>query len=229
MRRDDTLSPELKEALCRTMEWEYADLPDPETLEYDYTFSPEFEERMKKIIPLAGYTYVSVGRHRLRRAVAIALIAIMIFAMTTGAIAIQRAYVKWNENNNEDYGTMDVTFDIDDPNQTLGEFRFMKPETPEGYTIETEMKYGSMEYEIQYTGEDGSVIYYVQSGGVDSMGLGIDNEDAELEEVVINGYKGYSYIKKGNAGLFWTDGVSFYQLLGTCEMGVLERMAETIK
>lgn len=229
MRRDDTLSPELKEALCRAMEWEYADLPDPETLEYDYTFSPEFEERMKKIIPLAGYTYVSVGRHRLRRAVAIALIAIMIFAMTTGAIAIQRAYVKWNENNNEDYGTMDVTFDIDDPNQTLGEFRFMKPETPKGYTMEAETKYGDVQYEIQYTGQDGTLIYYFQSGDVASMGLGIDNEDAELEEIVVNGFKGYSYIKKGNAGLFWSDGISLYRLLGTCELSILEEMAASIK
>ena len=223
------LSPQLKEALARAMELEYADLPDPDQLDYEYTFSNAFEERMRKIIPMAEYTYVSVGRHRLRRAVAIALIAVMILAMTAGAIAVQRALVQWNETNNEDYGTLDVTFDIDDPNQTLGEFRFIKPETPEGYTIEAETKYSDTEYEIQYTGEDGTIIYYIQSGEIDSMGLGIDNEDADLTEVLINGYKGYSYIKKGNTGLFWSDGSSLYRLLGTCELNVLEKMAVSIK
>lgn len=229
MRREDTLSPELTAALTRAMELEYADLPDPGHLDYEYTFSSEFEKRMAKIIPMAGHRYVSVGRHRLRRAVVIALIAVMILAMTAGAIAVQRALVHWNETNNEDYGTLDVTFDIEDPNQTLDEFHFIKPETPEGYTIDSEMKYGSMEYEIQYTGEDGTVIYYAQSGAVDSMGLSIDNEDADFQETIINGYKGYAYNKKGNVGLYWSDGTSFFQLLGTCEMSVLEKMAVSIK
>ena len=146
------LNPQLKAALARAMELEYADLPDPDQLDYEYTFSEAFEERMRKIIPMAEYTYVSVGRHRLRRAVAIALIAVMILAMTAGAIAVQRALVQWNETNNEDYGTLDVTFDIDDPNQTLGEFRFITPETPEGYTIDSEVKYENVQYEIQYSG-----------------------------------------------------------------------------
>ena len=229
MRREDTLRPELTAALTRAMELEYADLPDPGYLDYEYTFSSEFEKRMAKIIPMAGHRYVCVGRHRLRRAVVIALVAVMILAMTAGAIAVQRALVHWNETNNEDYGTLDVTFDIEDPNQTLGEFRFIKPETPERYTIDCEVKYENVQYEIQYSNADGTLIYYIQSADVASMGLGIDNEDSSLQETVINGYSGYAYRKKGNTGLFWSDGISFFQLLGTCELDVLEKMAVSIK
>lgn len=221
-------SEELRAALCSAMDLEFSGFPDLKELHYEYKFSAEFERQMKRICRMADHVYVSVGRHRLRRAVVVALVAAMIFAMTAGAIAIQKLYVRWNEVDNLEDGTIDVTFDIEDPNQTAGEFRYIKPETPAGYIIESEMKYSDTEYEIQYSGEDGTVIYYVQSGDIDSTEVGIDNEDADYQKIIVNGYDGYSYKKAGNCALIWSDGTSLYQLIGTCELVVLEEMAKKI-
>ena len=216
----------LKAAACSAMDYEYAKYPDPNDLDYEYQFSDNFNREMERICRKANYVYVSVGRHRLRRAAVVALIAAMIFAMTAGAIAVQKLYVRWNETENAEDGTIDVTFEVEDPNQTAGEFTFIQPKTPEGYIIESEMKYSDTEYEIQYSGSDGTVIYYMQSGGVDSTEVGIDYEEADYQKIAVNGHEGYSYEKAGNSALIWSDGISLFQLIGTCELNVLEEMAK---
>lgn len=123
---------------------------------------------------------------------------------------------------------MDVTFEVEDPNGLTKEFRHIKPETPEGYRIVAENK-SDHGYDIEYEGEDGSVIYYSQSGAIESMDLSIDSEDSNLQEAEINGYHGYSSFKYGTYALTWSDGIYLFDLAGTCDSGVLDKMAETIK
>lgn len=216
---------ELRTALTHAMELEYAKYPDPDELDYEYWFSDEFEKKMKKIRKMPKQTYVSFGRRRLRLLTAVALIAVMLCAMTAGAVAGQRLYVKWNETVNDEDGTLDITFDIDDPNQAASDFRFVKPQTPEGYHIESEVEHSSTEYEVQYVGKDGSVIYYTQSGKADSTQAKLDT-DSDYNKIWINGYEGYSYEREGNSALIWSDGVSFYVIIGTCDLNILKKMVE---
>lgn len=84
----------LESALKKAMEYEYRDVPEPEQLDYEHCFSEEFEKQMKDICGMAERQYVSIGRRRVKRAVVVALVAVMILAMTAGAIAIQRIWVK---------------------------------------------------------------------------------------------------------------------------------------
>ena len=218
----------LAAALRDAMEQDYNWLPESPAFVPEHHFSKSFERNMLRILPMAGCRYVTIGGRQLRRAFLVALIAVMILDMTAGAVAVQRALVNWNENQNEEQGTLDVTFDIDDPNNTAGEFRYMKPETPEGYEVVTEEKIFDFEYYIEYLSEDGKVIYYSQSAAVENMSLSLDNEDADFYEVTVNGYKGYGYSKLGNNALTWSDGISLFDLTGTCEMEILQDMAKTI-
>lgn len=219
----------LESALKKAMEYEYRDVPDPEQLDYEHCFSEEFEQSMKGICSIAEQPYVRIGRRRVRRAVVVALVAVMILAMTAGAIAFQKIWVKWNTSQNDDAGTMDVTFEIDDPNNQMKGFQYVKPVTADGYIITSEVKHSKTLYEIQYENSiDGTAIYYLQSGSVDTTDIAIDNENAEFQEILINGFTGYFYSKNGSNALIWSDGVSLYQLMGTCDMGILEKMAETI-
>ena len=136
------MEDKLKMALAEAMPIEYQDVLEPENLCYEYTFSAEFEGALEKIIKSADYKYVSVGSRRIRKALAVALIAAMIMAASVCAVAAGRAVVRWNETQNDKAGTLDVTFDVDDPNGTAGEFSYIKPETPEGYEIVREEKMG---------------------------------------------------------------------------------------
>lgn len=199
---------------------------DPET--YDYAFSGEFTEQMRRIFVMADRQYVSVGRRRIRRAAALALAAALIMVTAACGVAVTKPLVKWLTSENEEQGTMDVTFEVEDPDGLTKEFRHIKPETPEGYRIVTEDK-GRTDYYIEYEGEDGTVIYYIQSLGIDSMGLSVDNENADFSEIEISGYKGYSYSKAGNNAMIWTDGTSLFQIIGTCRMELVEEMVKSIR
>ena len=133
---------EFQRVLKEALEERYADIPDPDELEYEYTFSPRFERRMKRMIRNfdrirskaqreAAHTevaqqnrrkigrldsersmqYVTLGRHTMRRAVAIALAATLILALAACAI---RFAIIWHETTNEKQGTLDVTFELED-------------------------------------------------------------------------------------------------------------------
>ena len=218
----------LKGALAEAMAEEYGWVPEPEMLAAEHKFSSEFEKRMKKIFQSAEYRYVGIGRRRIRRAAALALIVALLLAMTAGAVAIQRILVTWNETQNEEAGTLDVTFSVEDPNGLAGEFRYRKPDTPAGYEIVREEK-NIQFYYIEYADSEGNSISYSQQGGIETMGLSLDNEDADFHEITINGYKGYSYSKAGVNALTWTDGNTLYDIGGTCDMDLIWEMAESIK
>lgn len=222
----------LRQAAQAAVSKQYAWVPDPEKLDYEYVLSRSFEKKLKKRIRKTlkeeNPDYIHVGRFRMRRAVAVALIVALIMVMTACAVAVQRIIAYWNETQNEESGTLDVTFDIDDPNGLSKEFQFVRPETPDGYEIMHEETFSNAEYEIEYRDVGKNVIYYSQSDNVDTMSIGIDNEDADFKEEDINGNKGYTYSKKGYNALIWTDGVALYQLSGTCTMDILWNMALSI-
>lgn len=221
MKRD--FDNELRTALCDAMELEYSKYPNAENFNYEYQFSADFERKMEEVCQMAEHVYVSFGRHRLRLLAAVALIAAMLITMTAGAIAGQKLYVKWNEKINAEDGTMDITFNVDDPNQVGGKFKIIKPEAPEGYHIESETQYSATECEIEYADEEGHVIYYSQGGNVAATGLKMDIE-ADYGEIEVNGYKGYFYKKAGCNSLLWSDGVSLFQIIGNCDMETLKKM-----
>lgn len=226
------MNENLRAALREAMTLEYDWVPEPENLNYEADFSPKFEKKMKKLLRRMkegdASVYVHIGGRTIRRAFLVALIAALIMAMTAGAIAIQRALVHWHETQNEEAGTLDVTFEVEDPNGLMEEFRYKKPETPTGYEIVDEQKQGSSYYEIQYENPEGKIIFYSQNGSVSTTGLGLDNEDANFQKVEINGYKGYSYSKSGTNALTWTDGMALYDIGGTCEMEVLWEMVRSL-
>lgn len=224
----DWIRDSLKGALAEAMAEEYDWVPEPETLEYTHAFSPDFEKKMEAAACAAERSYVSVGHHRIRRAVAAALIAALILAMTAGAVAIQRILVTWNETQNDEAGTLDVTFDVEDPNGQTGEFRYMKPQPPEGYEVVREEK-NVEKYYIEFENEEGLFVSYLQQGGIEAMGLSMDNEDAAFKETYINGYKGYAYSKSGVNALTWADGICLFDIGGNCDMETLWQMAESIK
>ena len=216
-----------RRALAEVMEQDFRDIPNTSELEYNYEFSERFEEKMRKIAGYADYGYVSVGRRRIRRTLAVMLAVLTLIGATAGAIAIQRAIVHWNEVQNDETGTLDVTFDVEKPNGEKAEFAYIKPETPKGYEIVSEEKYKQY-YSLEYKDREGKIIMYSQSGEIENMGLSIDNENAEFEEVIIDGYKGYSYSKLGNNMLIWTDGRYLYDITGTCNTDTLYDMAKSV-
>ena len=61
------------------------------------------------------------------------------------------------------------------------------------------------------------------------MGISIDNENNELQEITLNGYRGYIAQKGKNSHIIWTDGISCFELFGNVDKALLIKIAETVK
>lgn len=215
-------------ALYEALEIEFSWLENFENPDEKHTFSPEFEKNMKKIFNIPEYTYVSVGRRRIRKSLLAVLVALFIIFATGCAAVAGYLIINWHETQNSSQGTLDVTFDVENGNLNNTDIQRIAPKTPKGYYITDKQQDETTNY-IEYTNDEGHIIYYSQDSDVTNMSLSIDNENADFKETVINGYKGYSYEKEGVSELIWTDGVYLYILQGTCEMELLEKMSTEIK
>ena len=190
----------------------------------EYQFSTQFESSMKTIIPKAEFTYVSVGKKRIRKTVLAALIALLAIAITGCAVAVHYI-VEWHEEQNSKQGTLDVTFEFDE-NQVPDSTVTTLPATPAGYTISEEYNDNSSCIIVYSDSQANQIIYSHNS--IENMDISIDNEDAVFELTTINGCKGYSSSKDGTNALYWASGTYFYELQGTCDMDILWQMAESM-
>ena len=247
---------EFQRVLKEALEERYAYIPDPDELEYDYTFSPRFERRMKRMIrnfdrirskarkeaaraeaeqqhshrrgyadPGGNVQYVTFGRHTMRRAVAIALAAALILALAACAI---RFAIIWHETNNEKQGTLDVTFELEDPAGAYKEFQYMKPMIPSGFEIVNEYQENQV-YNIEYRSiADEKQIIYSQSGGVENAGISIDNDDDSFKKIKINNYDGYCIAEEDYSFIGWSDGISFFAITSNTAFETILELAESL-
>ena len=248
---------EFQRVLKEALEERYAYIPDPDELEYDYTFSPRFERRMKRMIrnfdrirskaqreaaraeaaqqnrrkigrldSERSMQYVNFGRYTMRRAVAIALVAALILALAACAV---RFAIIWHETNNEKQGTLDVTFELEDPVGAAEAFAFKEPTVPEGYVRTVTFQKNDIQ-EIEYEDiENGKIVYYGQSPVSENMSLSIDNEPESFAPISIHGNKGYSVEEPTYSYIIWSDGVSLYRLTGNIPLEKIKSIAESIQ
>ena len=227
MSRDTNTDDRIKRAAQEALDTKYSWAEDWDDAASDHEFSEAFLKKMDKTCRAAEHSYVSLGRFRMRRAAAAALIAAILMVLAGCTYAVTQAVIHWDEAQNDSNGTLDVYFDIDDPDSNLTDKGLRKPDTPEGYEIVSEEKddtYLIIEYR---KGDKG--ISYSQQGGVESIGLSIDNDDPGFKEITVNGYKGYSSHDEYGCFMTWSDGIYLYNIGGSCSMDTLEEMAESIK
>lgn len=211
----------LESALTSEFSW----LDDFENPYSEYQFSAQFESNMKTIIQKAEFTYVSVGKRRIRKTLLVALIALLAIAITGCAVAIHYI-VEWHEEQNVHQETLDVSFELDGERPANPD-SITLPKTPAGYTI-TEEYNDDFSYIIIYTDSQENQIIYSHCNDVENMSVSIDNEDADFKETIINGCKGYTSSKEGINALYWADNTYLYELQGTCDVDTLWKMAESM-
>lgn len=216
---------QFREIVREAMKEEYKWVPQPEELDYDYTFSKEFEKKMQQMIRKNTMHYIRIGKHAFRKMTVVIVASVLMLALVACGIYLS---INWNETQNDEQGTLDITFDIDDPNGVRGEFEHKRPEIPEGFKIAKENEY-QLSLEIEYENDKGNIIDYLQNGNIDSMGLSIDNDDKGFSEISVNGYKGYARTTGTSPYMMWSDGSYLYYLSGDVSYELLEEMAASIK
>lgn len=222
------MSNNFNNALKQALNKEFCWLDSFENPYDDYVFSDSFENNMKGICQQPEYTYMNIGSHKIRKRVILILVAMM--ALVISGCAIAHYYIHCNEAQNDNYGTLDVEFEIKG-NLPEIQVELIFPEVPPNYKIYDETIYSDC-MAIEYRNTAGEIIIYSQQIGLDEMGsVSINNETDVFEEVTINGYKGYhsELYAYNNNHYTWTDGYCLYSLQGTCSNDTLLEIIKSIK
>lgn len=214
----------LKRALQDALEDELSWADNFDNPYENHAFSSSFEKRMKKIIQMSDYKYTNVGSARIRKTTLAIIIAAAVSLLITGCAFAIHCYVGWSESDNSTEGVKVITFDTDETTSEQEKNSFI-PETPAGFSISSRSDTGSI-ISIEFTNTNGEQILFSSEEGIDNISISIDNEKAELEEIAIDGYKGYTYYRDGINAMIWTDTNHFYTLQGNCDLEILLRMVK---
>ena len=225
-------SAEFQKILAEALERRYASIPDPEELSFDYEFSPRFERKMKRMIRRFEHIQGKEQRaerkennFRFRRVAVFALVLVLLMALAACAV---HYIIIWNEENNEKQGTLDVTFELENPN-TEDLFTLKEPVVPDSYTREVTFRNGDIQ-DIEYTDEkNGKTILYNQAMISEAMGLSITNEHESFTQIEINGFKGYAETEGETPFIVWSDGISLYTISSNISFDELFVIAESIQ
>lgn len=229
---------EFRRVLCDAMNEEYKWVPNPEDLEYEYTFSKAFEYKIHRLIAANSsdekwqdiyntheIKNIWVSHRTLRKMSVVIIVSVMILAFA--ACTAIYAVINWNESQNNEQGTLDVTFDIEKKNTTAHNFKAKQPETPQGFELIKEEK-DLLDVFMLYESGD-HTIYYSQSYADENTGLSIDSDDESFTDITINGYKGYAVTESESPYIIWYDGYYLYYISGNVPYNVLDKMARSVK
>ena len=225
-------SAEFQNVLAEALERRYASIPDPEELSFDYEFSPRFERKMKRMIRRFEHIQGKEQRaerketnFRFRKVAVFALVLVLLMALAACAV---HYIIIWNEENNEKQGTLDVTFELENPN-TEDFFTFKEPVVPDSYTREVTFRNRDIQ-DIDYIDEKNKkTIIYQQARIIETMSLSIDNDDENFAQIEVNGFKGYAATEDAVSFIVWSDGISLYTISGNISLDELYAFAESIQ
>ena len=225
-------SAEFQNVLAEALERRYASIPDPEELSFDYEFSPRFERKMKRMIRRFEHIQGKEQRaerketnFRFRKVAVFALVLVLLMALAACAV---HYIIIWNEENNEKQGTLDVTFELENPN-TEDLFTFKEPVVPDSYTREVTFSNRDIQ-DIDYIDEKNEkTILYQQARITEAMSLSIDNDDENFAQIEVNGFKGYAATEDAVSFIVWSDGISLYTISGNISLDELYAFAESIQ
>lgn len=223
---------EFQSVLAEALERRYASIPNPEELSFAYEFSPQFERKMKRMIRrfdrIQGKEQRAERKEtnfRFRKVAVFALVLVLLMALAACAV---HYIIIWNEENNEKQGTLDVTFELENPN-TEDLFTFKEPVVPDSYTREVTFRDRDIQ-DIEYIDEkNGKTILYNQAMISEAMGLSITNEHESFTQIEINGFKGYAETEGETPFIVWSDGVSLYTISTNISFDELFAIAESIQ
>ncbi|MDD6298554.1 DUF4367 domain-containing protein [Hornefia butyriciproducens] len=217
---------DVREAMLQVYAEEFQQLKDRSEEQPEHQFSRRFKRRIRRAERLAERRVRTMRpKLRVRRAALVILLVAALMATSILAFALVRPtiFTKILKGRTEWH----VSYRQEDPDGLAKEFRPVKPETPEGYTISEEIKNDPF-YDVIYKDGNNKEIIYSQYT-VKNAKARWNSEDTTLKKMKINGYEGYGCYRERNWCLYWNNGYYAFELSGNCKLSVLMKMAETLE
>ena len=220
-----------------------ADIPSEEELAQQQVLSDRFLRRMEKLIQKARKKQNRLDRQliaadsrskttiRKRLLVAVIIVAIVASAVSVyanrEAVAsfIVEVFEKFTSirfpQTTEPSGSIPVT-------ETSGEITDHLPALiPAGYTVTEKITTSSL-VQIVYVDKSGAELIFMKAPK-SSAQFGLDTEGAEVEQLTVNGYPGYTYTKNSLGSLIWSDDYFAYSIIGQITKEAMIDLASSTK
>ncbi len=200
-------------------------LPDEEALS-SITFSEEFRERMHRLLSRQKYGFYVLFGTAGRRIASFLVAALVAASVTTISVeALREPVFRFFAEVYEKFTQVIFADDTPDtPTEVV--FNLKKPTyVPSDYEMIME-NCTDISYYSLYTNENGKQFIFEQF--LTGANIGIDTENVQLTELLINGRYGITYHQKGTSFLLFSDGTYSYRIGGTCHLEELIKIAESI-
>ena len=218
-----------------------------------HRFSRAFRKKIKELLQpgMGKHTIPELYPvHGRRRAIVVVAVLVLLLGTTVMAKGFFQSvlgkhvltgyndHVQLNlpESDDEAELLMENVTEEETETETNFEFVCKKPQwVQEGYELESEGDKGEWyEYSVCYTNQKNKPIWYEQIRGDIGANIGFSSCGENLQEVVVNGEKGY-YVPDGIANeeergnVIWADGKYLYTVSGNLEKETLIKIAESVK
>jgi len=220
-----------------------ADFPSEEELAQQQVLSDRFLRRMEKLIRKARKKQNRLDRQLIaadsRSKTTISkrvLVAVIIVAILASAISVYAnreavtsfivdVFEKFTSirfpQTTEPSGSIPVT-------EASGEITDNLPTlVPEGYMLSEKITTTSL-VQIVYIDESGTELIFMKAPK-SSAQFGLDTEGAEVEQLTVNGYTGYTYTKNNLSSLIWADNYFAYSIIGKINKEAMIDLASSTK
>jgi len=216
----------LQMALLQVMNEDAQNCVEAAATEPRHIFSEEFEVRRRQIVRMAECRSVVKRKIRFsRHAVALITAILLLLALTATAVAVMKPQIYYKIRDG--LKARQITFEQEGNTQT-GEFKYIKPDTPDGFEIVYENK-TEASYTVVYDDSEGREIIYSQDRP-SGLSRNIDNERGEFSEIEICGQKIMVHKTEDVQTWVFDDGEYVYMISGDTIEGtkLFDRMTKQV-
>lgn len=221
-------SADIKDLSDAYLEFLLADLPSEEDIAKDQALSRRFIRRMDRVVQEKHKTPRSWKRLLL---VAALVSTILAAAVSTYAYREDisnffiRVYEKYSEIIFPKPSETSKSTNGSEPSHGLEDN--LPVSIPAGYQESDRLLLIGL-LQITYTDDSGNMLLYDKSEQGNQT-IGINTEGIEVEELMVNGYKGIYYSNLGQNNLIWADGVYIHGITGIIAKEDIIDMAKSTK
>lgn len=197
---------ELKKAFREAASYEFRDIPCSDS-QIQHTFSPEFEQRITKLIQKEKSFFWHFVNTASKRAAAIILVLVMLFTTACSVKAIREPLVRFLS---EVYETFTVYF-FDGEKTTAITEKYQISEIPNGFTEKSVFETDTVTT-VVYKNAQGAEIHFAQAVTEETT-IYLDTEKADSKTITVAEYEVNLYSQDGVFFAMWSHDAYYFEMV----------------
>ena len=197
---------ELKQAFREAASYEFRDVPCNDS-QIQHTFSPEFEQRIAKLIQKEKSVFWHFVNTASKRAAAIIIVLIMLFTTACSVKAIREPLVRFLSEVHETF----TEYFFDGEKTTAITDKYQIAVIPNGFTEESVFETGTATT-VVYKNTQGNTIHFAQAV-TEGTTINVDTEKADSKTITVAEYEVKLYSQDGVLFAMWTHDGFYFEIV----------------